>query len=866
MVKKGKKIVHEKMMKARSVHRQQLRESKSLSHARKRKSDPSLPDEINRFAKRKTDNNNVPTASQLVKYIDNQPDIANFPTDRAILSKSSVIECVLSVSAHAKACEKFDMSFSKDMSKGISTKIIFTCTCNWKVVCQSNSGNESLNINQAVAMGCNVAPLGHDALKHFLTPLDIRYPDFRTYASEQNLAAEMLNENALRSMTEAAIEERRLAEERQEYVFVGGKQYPAICVITDGSWAKRTYGHSFSSHYGMAVIIGEKTGKVLFASVRQRVCLIHSKYERKGLPVPPHTCSKNWDLPSTAMESDVIREGFQNSISEHGLVYNQFVGDGDSSVHAKVQHVYPGITVKKIECSNHVIRNLNSKLAAISLNKCKLNIPINERKISGIELKFARVVKGIRSAMKYYNNLGQLTFIHNASHLADDIRNIPYHIFGRHVNCKSCFCKFKTGEVGLDKDVVDQMRKTNVFKALVESLNRPAQLAGSLIWMKTSNIAECFMSTVCKYLEGKRKNLGGMGLYKRRIDASVLSFNEGPFWPTKIFENAYHRSPHPSWKKLERISLLRRKQIKAKTFKLIKLHFPSSSDNDYGKSPEKPDIPEDQLHVEIENHRQRLQVSEVERDAISEETKLQGCSPKWLEYRHVRITASFCKTIFKLGDDKDNTAVLKKIRGISNFSNSDTKYGNDNEEVARQAYIRTRNLLPGVVRICGLMISLEKGIFACSPDGLVDTDGLLEIKCPALLVNLSWEEWLKKPSCCLKMIDGVLQLKQDHDYMYQIIMQLFVTGRKWCDFYLWGPDPSHFHLQRIEVDNELKKRWSIMEKKLERFWTDDLAPGIADPRAPRGYVFRCPSSRQADRDKKVALKQSKENDHGQKQF
>lgn len=58
----------------------------------------------------------------------------------------------------------------------------------------------------------------------------------------------------------------------------------------------------------------------------------------------------------------------------------------------------------------------------------------------------------------------------------------------------------------------------------------------------------------------------------------------------------------------------------------------------------------------------------------------------------------------------------------------------------------------------------------CSPDRLVGDDGLLEIKCPADQTHIGY------------LIDGMPK-----DYIPQMQMQMFVTGRKWCDWMSYSP-------------------------------------------------------------------------------
>ena len=62
--------------------------------------------------------------------------------------------------------------------------------------------------------------------------------------------------------------------------------------------------------------------------------------------------------------------------------------------------------------------------------------------------------------------------------------------------------------------------------------------------------------------------------------------------------------------------------------------------------------------------------------------------------------------------------------------------------------------------------------FGCSPDRLINDDGLLEIKCP-------------KPNTLIAYIRGE---DISRDYYPQLQGQLFVTGRTWVDIYPYHPE------------------------------------------------------------------------------
>lgn len=64
----------------------------------------------------------------------------------------------------------------------------------------------------------------------------------------------------------------------------------------------------------------------------------------------------------------------------------------------------------------------------------------------------------------------------------------------------------------------------------------------------------------------------------------------------------------------------------------------------------------------------------------------------------------------------------------------------------------------------------ESGV-GCSPDGLVGEDGMVEIKNPLVATHVGY----------------LLDNKLPTEYFIQTQGQLFVTGRKWCDFISYSP-------------------------------------------------------------------------------
>ena len=73
-------------------------------------------------------------------------------------------------------------------------------------------------------------------------------------------------------------------------------------------------------------------------------------------------------------------------------------------------------------------------------------------------------------------------------------------------------------------------------------------------------------------------------------------------------------------------------------------------------------------------------------------------------------------------------------------------------------------------------VTTDDGLSGCSPDRLVGTDGLLEIKVPAPHTQIGY----------------FLRGKLEEQYTPQLQMQLYVTGRKYVDILSYSPDfPDH---------------------------------------------------------------------------
>ena len=172
-------------------------------------------------------------------------------------------------------------------------------------------------------------------------------------------------------------------------------------------------------------------------------------------------------------------------------------------------------------------------------------------------------------------------------------------------------------------------------------------------------------------------------------------------------------------------------------------------------------------------------------------------SEEWLAIRKGCITGSRfkdCRDKLKGGGPSKacisyamDTA-RERVGGQSpqKFQNAAMRTGTEQEPLARLAYeARTGNLVEEVG-----FFTTECGSFGLSPDGLIDDDGVLEIK-----TMVSSDTLFKA------VADG-----DSGEYIDQINGYLWLLGRKWVDLVLWAPDlrPLGLHLtiRRIERDED----------------------------------------------------------------
>lgn len=169
-------------------------------------------------------------------------------------------------------------------------------------------------------------------------------------------------------------------------------------------------------------------------------------------------------------------------------------------------------------------------------------------------------------------------------------------------------------------------------------------------------------------------------------------------------------------------------------------------------------------------------------------------SEEWFAIKVGKMSASHANTIRANGTGLQ-TYVIELLAEMfssaekTSYTNEDMERGNLLEDEARDFYEALQGVQ--VEQVGFIEISEFAGV---SPDGLVESDGLLEIKSPndKTFVKLLLDKKVKK------------------EHYDQMQMQMLASGRQWCDYFCYNPNFEQcYFLTRVFRDEkaieEIKK-------------------------------------------------------------
>ncbi len=177
----------------------------------------------------------------------------------------------------------------------------------------------------------------------------------------------------------------------------------------------------------------------------------------------------------------------------------------------------------------------------------------------------------------------------------------------------------------------------------------------------------------------------------------------------------------------------------------------------------------------------------------------------WLQQRIGKLTASRMAAAMSFLKNGKESAERRKLKMeivaerltdiiVPHYVTEAMAWGIANEAEAKEA---ARQIIGVEIKPCGFFDHPEIDNFGATPDGLIDDDGCFEVKCPTTVTHLEW----------------LLANKVPEEYKAQMVCQLIVTGRRYCQFLSYDP--------RVQRRPLLYKRFS--PTKAERAQVEEAA-------------------------------------------
>lgn len=190
-----------------------------------------------------------------------------------------------------------------------------------------------------------------------------------------------------------------------------------------------------------------------------------------------------------------------------------------------------------------------------------------------------------------------------------------------------------------------------------------------------------------------------------------------------------------------------------------------------------------------------------------------SANPDWLALRAGKFTGSDFFVMLGKGETKRKMILEKATEHIlgkpcnrERFVSADMLRGIELEDEARKLYMQeTFNEVEQVAFI-------EKDKYSgVSPDGLIGTDGIIEIKCPKDTV----------------FVEQSITDKIRPEYYTQIQYALYITERQWCDYIAYNEnfpllirryyrDEQHIKEIKIALDDGIKSVKEIIKNFTNR--------------------------------------------------
>ncbi|KAK4885560.1 hypothetical protein RN001_001831 [Aquatica leii] len=194
-----------------------------------------------------------------------------------------------------------------------------------------------------------------------------------------------------------------------------------------------------------------------------------------------------------------------------------------------------GRDVQKIECKNHVVKNIGKPL-------------YNKKKNSSIHKDIRKNLTGTK--IKEILAVVQKCIIFNAcgdvETLKTPLKNVPNHVFEKHSNCQIYYCS-NVSDALEDFAIAEACGLLQLVNGVLDNVIRKSH---KLIDNETTNRAEMYMEILSRFNVGKRQNLVQRVSFETRAYLSGLRYNDGPAWHGSPWKSIVGYSPEYYLKKI----------------------------------------------------------------------------------------------------------------------------------------------------------------------------------------------------------------------------------------------------------------------------------------------------------------------------
>ena len=233
------------------------------------------------------------------------------------------------------------------------------------------------------------------------------------------------------------------------------------------------------------------------------------------------------------MESAGAVKIFNRSIEKNNLIYNEYLGDGDTSSFKDVIESDPykdlNIKITKLECIGHVQKRMGTRLCKVVKTYKGTNTPLHGR---------GKLTKSVINSMQNFYSLAIRNNFENLYAMKKAVWAVLFHCTDfddkewRHHMCprdSETWCKYHLNRVHGVNTYVEQVNLSvavfNILKPTFTDLSSD-DLLKKCLHGKTQNANEALNQIIWR--RSPKSIFVGRVVLESAVNSSVIEFNEGP--------------------------------------------------------------------------------------------------------------------------------------------------------------------------------------------------------------------------------------------------------------------------------------------------------------------------------------------------